>query len=265
MKSNSKFTGRFSHKNKKINESQRASKSENKQTDVILLYGHHTVVEALKNPQRKFIVLEATLNALERLKEEKALPKDLKIETVQAHDISRQLSSDAVHQGLLLRAHPLMENRDLDSVMGEKILLALDQITDPHNIGAIMRSACAFNVGGIILTNRHAPQETAVMAKAASGALEHVPLVRVSNLGNALQELERAGYEILGLDSEAQENMSLLSNKPTVLVLGAEGKGLRQKSRGLCTKMVKLNIPGKIKSLNVSNAAAIALYAMTSS
>jgi 23S rRNA (guanosine2251-2'-O)-methyltransferase len=140
------------------------------------------------------------------------------------------------------------------------IVLALDQITDPHNVGAIFRTASAFAVDAIIVTDRHAPEFSAVLAKAASGGLEHVPVVEVVNLARALDKLGEAGFLRVGLDSEGTESLEKTRlSRPTVLVLGAEGKGLRRLTRERCDVLARLDMPGAIKSLNVSNACAVAL------
>jgi len=228
--------------------------------DTDVLYGIHSVREALANPKRRFRRLLATENAMLRLSE----GLDLRIapRLVKPEEITKLLTPDAVHQGAYLEAERLPMLR-LDKAPQDKILLALDQVTDPHNVGAILRSAAAFDVGGIITTFRHSPEITGVLAKAASGALEHVPIIGVTNLARALTELKEGGFQIIGLDSEAEVAMAGLKLKrPVVLVLGAEGKGLRQSTRALCDRLARLDLPGAIRSLNVSNAAAIALYAV---
>jgi 23S rRNA (guanosine2251-2'-O)-methyltransferase len=140
-------------------------------------------------------------------------------------------------------------------------VLILDQLTDPHNVGAIMRTAAAFDVAAIITTVRHSPAATGVLAKSASGALEHVPLVMVQNLARALAELKERGYLLIGLDATGDADFSEIAlRSPLALVLGAEGKGLRQLTRDTCDHVARLDLPGRIKSLNVSNAAALALY-----
>ena len=225
------------------------------------IFGIHSVREALSNPRRKFIRLVATKNAALRLSEDGLMPVEPVI--AEPDDIGRQLPPDAVHQGALLICEPL-EPLELDGIGDEALVLALDQVTDPHNVGAILRSAAAFGVDAMIVTERHSPDVTAVLAKAASGGLEHVPFCPVRNLGDALEVLGKRGFLRIGLDSEAEAAISAAeARRPLVLVLGAEGRGLRQRTRGLCDIVARLDMPGAIKSLNVSNAAAIALYAVT--
>ena len=165
-----------------------------------------------------------------------------------------------MHQGLLAEADPL-PSPDIETLALEGMVLVLDQITDPHNVGAILRSAAAFAVKAIVTTARHSPEATGVLAKSASGALELVPLVTVQNLARALTQLNERGFMTVGLDSEGSENLSAIElRQPLALVLGAEGKGLRQLTRETCTAVARLDMPGEIKSLNVSNAAVLALY-----
>ena len=172
----------------------------------------------------------------------------------------RQLSPDAVHQGLLAEADPL-PSPPLSKLAAAGIVLVLDQITDPHNVGAILRTAAAFAVAAIVTTARHSPEATGVLAKSASGALELVPIVTVQNLARAIGEMKEQGFLVVGLDSDAPGDLSEMAfTAPLALVLGAEGKGLRQGTRAVCDRLAKLDLPGAIKSLNVSNAAALALY-----
>lgn len=227
--------------------------------DEAVLYGVHPVVEALRNPHRRFRRLLATENALRRLREEIGdLP--VEAELVRPSEIDRLLTPDSVHQGLYLVCEPL-PSPDLDSLPDDAVVLALDQITDPHNVGAILRSAAAFDVKAIVTTARHSPEATGVLAKSASGALELVPIVSVQNLARALTEMNEIGFMTVGLDSEGTENLSAVPlQAPLALVLGAEGKGLRQLTRETCSVVARMDMPGEIKSLNVSNAAALALY-----
>jgi 23S rRNA (guanosine2251-2'-O)-methyltransferase len=225
----------------------------------VILYGWHTVAAALANPQRRIRKLMLTENAARRLSEEK-IETHVAPEIVRPALIDQRLGPDAVHQGLLVEADPL-PSPDIDTLTQEGIVLVLDQITDPHNVGAIMRSAAAFAVKAIVTTARHSPEATGVLAKSASGALELVPLVTVQNLARALNELNDSGFMTVGLDSQGNENLSTVAlREPLALVLGAEGKGLRQLTRETCSTVARLDMPGEIKSLNVSNAAVLALY-----
>jgi 23S rRNA (guanosine2251-2'-O)-methyltransferase len=224
-----------------------------------MLYGWHTVTMALQNQQRRFKKLILTENAARRLAEEN-IPTRITPEIVRPNEIDRLLPPDAVHQGLLAEADPL-PSPDIETLTEGGMVLVLDQITDPHNVGAILRSAAAFAVKAIVTTARHSPEATGVLAKAASGALELVPMVTVQNLARALTDLNERGFMTVGLDSAGSENLSALELKvPLALVLGAEGKGLRQLTRETCSAVARLDMPGEIKSLNVSNAAVLALY-----
>jgi 23S rRNA (guanosine2251-2'-O)-methyltransferase len=224
-----------------------------------ILYGWHTVAAALANPRRKIRKLLLTENAARRLADEN-IDTRVMPEIVRPGLIDQRLGPDAVHQGLLAEADAL-ESPELDTLAQQGIVLVLDQITDPHNVGAILRSAAAFAVKAIVTTARHSPEATGVLAKSASGALELVPLVTVQNLARALTELNDAGFLTVGLDSEGSENLGAVElRQPLALVLGAEGKGLRQLTRQTCSVVARLDMPGEIKSLNVSNAAVLALY-----
>ncbi|WP_024517119.1 23S rRNA (guanosine(2251)-2'-O)-methyltransferase RlmB [Bradyrhizobium sp. Tv2a-2] len=225
----------------------------------VILYGWHTVSMALANPERRFRKLLLTENAAHRLAEEN-VPTRITPEIVRPNDIDRLLTADAVHQGLYAVTDPL-PSPDLETLAPKGLVLVLDQITDPHNVGAILRSAAAFAVKAIVTTARHSPEATGVLAKAASGALELVPLVTVQNLARALTALNERGFQTVGLDSEGSEDLSAIGlREPLALVLGAEGKGLRQLTRETCSAVARLDMPGEIKSLNVSNAAVLALY-----
>jgi len=231
--------------------------------DMTVLYGWHPVAEALRNGNRAIRRLLATENSARRLHEELGAPLPMEPEIVRPDEINRLLEPDAVHQGLYLEADPLPSPTP-DTLSGERVVLALDQITDPHNVGAIVRTAAAFGVEAIITTARHSPAATGVLAKSASGGLEHVPFMIVRNLADALIALGERGFQRIGLDSTGDANLDELPLRlPVVLVLGSEGKGLRQRTRDCCDAIGRLDMPGAIKSLNVSNAAAISLYAVT--
>src|ERR1051325_3062530 len=227
---------------------------------VAILYGWHTVAAALANPRRIVRKIVATENAARRLAEE-GLTVPVPPEIVRPDAIAARLSGDAVHNGLLVEAEPLPA-LELEDLADEGTVLVLDQITDPHNVGAILRSAAAFGVKAIITTARHSPEATGVLAKSASGALDLVPIVTVQNLARALAALKERGWLTVGLDSEGETDLAQAAlREPLALVLGAEGRGLRQLTRSTCDIRARLDLPGATKSLNVSNAAAVALYA----
>jgi 23S rRNA (guanosine2251-2'-O)-methyltransferase len=227
--------------------------------DVALLYGAHAVREALATGRRKLLALHATENALPRIADA-AAAAGLTPRIVDARELTRRLGEEAVHQGLLLEARPLPDLDVSEIVQKSGVVLALDQITDPHNVGAILRSAAAFAVDALIVTERHSPEFGGALAKAASGGLEHVDIISVINLARALDDLSQRGYSIVGLDSEGVETLeTVLIQAPIVLALGAEGKGLRRLTRERCDAVARLDMPGAIKSLNVSNACAVAL------
>src|SRR3981081_521535 len=224
-----------------------------------ILYGWHTVAAALANPPRHIRKLILTENAARRLADDN-IDTRVTPEIVRPALIDQRLGPDAVHQGLLAEADPL-PSPDIDTLAQEGMVLVLDQITDPHNVGAIMRAAAAFAVKAIVTTARHTPEATGVLAKSASGAVELVPLVTVQNLARALSGLNDQGFMTVGLDSQGSENLGAVELRQTLaLVLGAEGKGLRELTRETCSVVARLDMPGEIKSLNVSNAAVLALY-----
>ncbi len=226
--------------------------------ELVILYGYHAVREALKAGRRKLLRLHATQAALEKLSPYLA-HLNLTILPSSLEEISALLPADSVHQGLVLEARPI-EPLDITDLPEDGLVLVLDQITDPHNVGAILRSAAAFGVNAIVTTERHSPILTGVLAKAASGGLEHVDIVPVVNLARALEALGRMGYLRVGLDSEGSASLEdTVLSRPLALVLGSEGKGLRRLSRENCDLIARLDMPGAIKSLNVSNACAVAL------
>src|ERR1700712_518222 len=232
--------------------------------DQVQLYGLHTVRAALDNPERKIIKLSVTQNALVRLEIGPVDQLQYPVEIVSPQDLDKVLGPDAIHQGVMLETRPLPVRR-LAALNDSPLLLVLDQVTDPHNVGAIMRSAVAFDAGAVITTMRHSPTESGVLAKSASGALELIPYIQVTNLADALGELHKLGFVTIGLDSDGPAALeNAFSGDKVALVLGAEGKGLRQKTRETVNALARLDMPGAIKSLNVSNAAAIAMYAARS-
>ncbi len=199
--------------------------------DLVTLYGVHAVREALRTKARKLLALYATPAAADRIAPDAALA-GLTPQIVEPADLDRRLGAGAVHQGLLLEARPLPA-RDLSEIESRSgIVLVLDQITDPHNVGAILRTAAAFAVDALVVTDRHAPDFSGVLAKTASGGLEHVPVVAVVNLARAMEELGRMGYLRVGLDSEGSASLEdMVLSRPLALALGAEGKGLRRLTR----------------------------------
>ena len=227
-----------------------------------VIYGAHPVEEALKNPKRKFVKLTCTLNGAERLKAIKQ-PHGITPEIVNTKVLDRKVEPDAVHQGMILEAKALRQPQ-LKEIEQSGVVVMLDQVTDPHNVGAILRTCAAFQVTAVVTTARHSAEASGVLFKAASGAYEHVPFVKVTNLARAMEELRDAGFRLVGLDSEAEVTLGEVDKTPPlVLVLGAEGKGLRELTRKNCDAVAKLDFFGAIRSLNVSNAAAVALYALT--
>ena len=224
-------------------------------------WGKHAVAAALDNPDRKVLKAWATREAAGFMN----FPKEVPVTMAEAPDLGRMVPHDAPHQGVVIEVEPL-EDMWLDDLLAEApdkaTLLVLDQVTDPHNVGAILRSAAAFEVIGIVTQDRHSPPESGALAKAASGALERVPWVRVVNLARALEEIAEAGFWRIGLAGEATTELKdALGPKRVALVLGAEGPGMRSNTREHCDALAKLPISNTVESLNVSNAAAVALYA----
>jgi 23S rRNA (guanosine2251-2'-O)-methyltransferase len=241
------------HRGNRHRESRREAASE------VVLYGWHTVTAALTNPARRIRRLLATENALRRLAEEGIAPP-VEPELMRPDALAARLTPDAVHQGLIAEADPL-PSPAIEDLPASGTVLVLDQITDPHNVGAILRTAAAFAVSAVITTARHSPEATGVLAKSASGALELVPIVLVQNLARALGALKGREFLTVGLDSAADDDLAAIELRPPLaLVLGAEGRGLRQLTGQTCDRLARLALPGEIKSLNVSNAAALALY-----
>lgn len=225
------------------------------------LWGKHAVAAALDNPNRKVLRAWATREAASFMQ----FPADVAVTMAEAPDLGRLVPNDAPHQGVVIEVEPLQEvwlDDLLTDAPDDAVLLVLDQVTDPHNVGAILRSAAAFGAIGIVTQDRHSPPESGVIAKAASGALERMPWARVVNLARALGDIEEAGFWRIGLAGDAEPTLKqALGPKRVALVLGAEGPGLRHNTREHCDALARLPIGDAVESLNVSNAAAVALYA----
>jgi 23S rRNA (guanosine2251-2'-O)-methyltransferase len=239
----------------------RPSRGGLREDDLVRLHGVHAVEAALLNPERKVRRLLMTENAEKRLA---AALAGRPVERVTPRDLDRLLGPDTVHQGVLLETEPLEEPSLADIALRADAagpLVVLDHVTDPHNVGAILRSCAVFGASGLVMTRRHSPPLDGTLAKSASGALEHIPVVLVQNLARALAELKELGFVVLGLEDAAGAELEEepLSGR-LALVLGAEGKGLRELTRSSCDRLARIATGGPISSLNVSNAAAIALH-----
>ncbi len=229
------------------------------ESEHLLLYGVHAVEAALANPARPIGRVLATENAARRL-DEPLRARGARAELVLPRQLDRLVGSDAVHQGVVLETAPLPPIA-IDEVEAEGILLVLDQVTDPQNVGAVLRSAAVFGAAGLVMPARHSPPLAGALAKAASGALDVVPVILVGNLAQALGELGKRGFWRVGLAEEGSEALETTAlTLPLALVLGAEGKGLRQLTREMCDRLCRISTKGPLASLNVSNAAAIALH-----
>lgn len=235
----------------------------------IWLYGRHPVEAALANPARVMRELVATREALASLPDPRRHRPDLAIRVVDRAAIAEALPPGTVHQGLAALAEPL-PSVELDDVLGDanqdaRTIVVLDHVTDPRNVGAILRSAAAFGARAVVVTERVTARAAGVLAKAASGALDRVPLVAVVNLARALDRLKKSGYWCVGLDAEGERDLAdELPGRSVALVLGAEGEGLRRLTRERCDLIARLPTQGEFTNLNVSNAAAVALYVVTS-
>ena len=232
-----------------------------------LLWGAHSVEAALTNPRRKCRRLFATEAGFARVAAA-ASQNGVRVERVGDDELTRRLTKDAVHQGLLLEAEALpragLDEVVLDAPAGQRLVVILDQITDPHNLGAILRSSAGFGALAVVVQERHSPPLGGTVAKTASGALDRVPVVEVVNIARTLEELKEAGFQTLGFDSEAAYEIGQCDLTGDVaLVMGAEGDGLRRLVRENCDRLVRLPTAPRLPSLNVSNAAAVALYEAT--
>ena len=226
-------------------------------------WGRHAVIAALANPQRTVRRMWGTREALAALD----LPPVIPVTYADAADLGRLVPQDAPHQGLVIEVDPLPDiwlGDLLEMAQGDRRpLVVLDQVTDPHNVGAVLRSAAAFDAGGIVTQDRHAPPESGALARSASGALELVPWVRVVNLARGLDEIAEAGFWRIGLSGHAKGTLGeVMGDARIAIILGAEGEGMRQNTEAHCDELAKLPISPRVESLNISNAAAIALYAI---
>jgi 23S rRNA (guanosine2251-2'-O)-methyltransferase len=232
---------------------------EERRPETLWIYGIHAVSAALGNPRRDIRRLLVTPNATQRLGALASRP-DVTAEPATPRDLDRLLGPDTVHQGAAVEVAPLA-SAGIEALADARLIVVLDQITDPHNVGAIMRSAVAFGADAVVTTGRHAAIETGTLAKAASGALDRIAWIEVPNLARALEEIGAMGFTRIGLDSEATTDIEdAIVGERIALVLGAEGKGLRRLTRDTCDALARLSVPGAIASLNVSNAAVLALY-----
>ncbi len=232
------------------------------------IWGQHAVRAAWRNPEREIKALYVTENALRDF--ELSAPVKRPAPTVVEKKELDKITRDGVHQGVALDAAPLAELDLMDLIIKvsdkpRSVFAILDQVTDPHNVGAILRSACALGVDGVIMQKKHAPELTGVLAKTASGAIEHIDVCYETNLSRSIETLKERGFEIIGLDETGNESLQQISaGDKTVIVLGAEGDGLRRLIRENCDRLVHLPTTGEVSSLNVSNAAAIAFFKLCS-
>jgi 23S rRNA (guanosine2251-2'-O)-methyltransferase len=240
---------------------------EAKRSGEVWIYGHHPVAAALANPDRKILRLVATTEAAAKLSEISSIPPRTlgQLKGAARKDIDQLVGPDAVHQGAAVLVHAL--NYDLQDVL-ERVsqnpnacIVVLDQVTDPHNVGAILRSAAAFGAAAVVAPDRHAPDENGAMAKSASGALDKLPYIKAGNLVRALELVKEHQFWLVGLDAEAPQQLADIKLDGRIaLVLGAEGEGLRRLVKETCDHVARLPMAGDMESLNVSNAAAISLY-----
>ena len=249
----------------------KAMKARRNHDDQVHIFGIHSVASAIANPNRPLIRLHATANAQARLVDEirktggNPSRLDGLVETATPRDIDA-LAHGAVHQGALLIAGALPP-LDIADIHDARLVVILDQITDPHNVGAIIRSCVALGAEALVMTGRHSPEESGILAKTASGGLDLIKMVSVPNLARALDDLADGGFDVIGFDSEESEPFETIiaqtePARPIALVFGSEGKGMRRLTREKCTQLARLDMPGPIKSLNVSNAVAMTLYAV---
>jgi len=237
-------------------------------SETVWFFGLHAVRDALLNPRRERLRLVVTLNAEAKLADAIA-ESGMTSESSDPRRFAAPLDEGSVHQGAALEVRPLnwgsLDDVALSEGAGPARLVLLDRVTDPHNVGAILRSAEVFGARAVVGVQRHSAPETGALAKTASGALERQPYVRIRNLSDGMRRLQEMGYLVLGLDGEAEMSIEAavagVGDRPVALVLGAEGPGLREKTKATCDHLVKIDFAGGFGSLNVSNAAAVALYA----
>ncbi|MEY4305402.1 MAG: hypothetical protein RIT52_1577 [Pseudomonadota bacterium] len=244
---------------------ERGRKAEAKET--VWLFGLHAVRDALANPAREKLRLVVTKNAFDKL-EAAIAEAGIEPEIVDPRRFDVPIDEGSVHQGAAMEVRPLNWGKLEDlaiSGAGEPLLVLLDRVTDPHNVGAILRSAEVFGARAVIAPRHHSAPETGALAKTASGALERQPYLKVTNLADAMVELKEMGYTLIGLDGEADltlaEALVPTKGRPLALVMGAEGPGLRERTRETCDVIARIPYDGAFGSLNVSNAAAVSLYA----
>lgn len=244
---------------------ERAKRAEAKET--VWLFGLHAVRDALVNPAREKLRLVVTKNALDKL-EDAVATSGMEPEVVDPRKFSVPIDEGSVHQGAALEVKPLNWGNLADvaiSGAGAPLVVLLDRVTDPHNVGAVLRSAEVFGARAVIAPRHHSAPETGALAKTASGALERQPYLRVTNLSDAMTELREMGFYLIGLAGEAdtalEAAIAQAGTRPIALVMGAEGPGLREKTRETCDVVARIAYPGAFGSLNVSNAAAVSLYA----
>lgn len=232
-----------------------------KHSNALWLFGYHAVCAALQNPKRSVFRLLLSKETMQELPQN-LIPENLHCEIVQKSDFDNILPKGVVHQGIAAYVSTLPEIHETDLIRSDKsVIIILDQVTDPHNVGAILRSAAAFNADGVVMTQKYAPDITGTLAKAASGALEIIPLVTTTNLARYMNTLKQHGYWCVGMDGKAENTLREMKlPRKIALIMGSEGYGLRRLTAQNCDFFAKLPISERIESLNVSNAAAIALY-----
>ena len=254
---------KFSSNNPKNRISNKSGRKDTSHDDDSIIYGLHAVIAALQNPARKCQKLTVTKNALNEILQQAEIPPNLEVQEASPDQINKKLKPGTVHQGALLNTAPLPEV-SLETVTATgKPIIVLDQVTDPRNIGAIIRAATVFGAGGLVMTRHNSPASGGALAKTASGALEKMPLVRVANLARCLESLSEAGYLTCGLDEEGDQWLGdIPRDRPIACVMGAEGKGLRRLTKENCAQLVRLTASdaSSFATLNVATATAVALY-----